>query len=113
MLPHFDHRPAPSLQPAQLLSKLLVNACVNPLTALLHCRNGGLLDNAPAQQLMAAIVAECRAALGGSETGGLAGSDEELMARVEQVVAATSGNLNSMLQDVVKGAATEIDFLNG
>lgn len=85
---------------------------------------------------MAALVAECRAALGESNSGGntdagssgsssgggsndggggsgLRGSEEELLARVEGVVGATSGNLNSMLQDVVKGAPTEIGYLNG
>lgn len=126
--------------PLQLLTKLLVNACANPLTALLHCRNGGLLHNAPARRLMAGLVAECKAALGGStstgcgdgthdsgggvgsggssgggggSSGGWTESEEELLQRVEGVLAATAGNLNSMLQDVVKGVETEIEYLNG
>ena len=103
----------------RLLQKLVINACVNPLTALLHCRNGGLLAggaDAPARALMAELAAECVAALAadGSDDGaGLRGGVDEHARRVEAVVAATAGNANSMLQDVVAGRATEIDYING
>jgi 2-dehydropantoate 2-reductase len=119
---------------AQLLRKLLVNAAANPLAALLRCRNGGLLASGAARELIAATVAECRAALGppvvagqdaaaaaagdaaaaaAAAAGLLHGSQDELVDVVEAVLRATSGNVNSMLASVLRGSATEVDYING
>lgn len=93
----------------QLLVKLVVNCCANPLSALLRCKNGGLNDNPPVQQLQAQLVAECKAVFGGA----LPGTCEELLAHVQHVVAFNASNYNSMLQSVLHGHVTEVEYLNG
>jgi 2-dehydropantoate 2-reductase len=99
----------PSQLEQQLLMKLVINCCANPLTAILHCKNGGLLHNPPAKSLMADVVSECKEVFGAK----VAGSKEELLDMVEHVVGFNSSNYNSMLQDVVAGVPTEVLLLNG
>jgi 2-dehydropantoate 2-reductase len=93
----------------QLLVKLTVNCCANPLSALLRCKNGGLNDNPPVQQLQALLVAECKAVFGDA----LPGTCEELLAHVQHVVSFNASNYNSMLQSVLSGHVTEVEYLNG
>ena len=90
--------------------KLMINAAINPLTALLRIKNGELLANPPARELMSKIAAETvsvAAALGVL----LPFTDAERA--LEEVARQTSDNLSSMLQDVLRGAPTEVDFING
>jgi 2-dehydropantoate 2-reductase len=94
---------------AALWEKLLVNVGINPLTALLRVRNGGLLELRPAWDLAVTAAAEARrvaAAAGLSLT-----VDPET--RLREVCTATSANRSSMLQDILAGRRTEIDALNG
>ena len=106
-------KPNVSLDPSQLeqqlLLKLVINCCANPLTALLHCKNGGLLQNPPAKALMSQVVSECKQVFGAK----LPPSGAELLDMVEHVVGFNSSNYNSMLQDVVAGVPTEVLLLNG
>jgi 2-dehydropantoate 2-reductase len=121
-------------------SKLLVNAVVNPLTALLGVRNGWLLDwmDGDGKQLVAGVVREVlqvgrrqgvRFILAGreEEEAGEEGRGErpaadakeeetELAAALEtvrRVVIATAGNVSSTLADVRAGRRTELDAMNG
>jgi 2-dehydropantoate 2-reductase len=93
----------------QLLLKLLINCCSNPLSGLLHCRNGGLPGNPYAEAVWRHIIAECKAVFGDQ----LPGSKQELFDRVSHVVELNSQNYNSMLQDVMRRGPTEIEYLNG
>ena len=106
-------RPDVGLSPeelrGQLLRKLVVNCCANPLSALLHCRNGALVGNPAVEGVWRGVVAECKAVLGAR----VPGDEAELLAHVRRVVGVNAQNYNSMLQDVVAGAPTEVDFLNG
>jgi 2-dehydropantoate 2-reductase len=89
--------------------KLAVNCSANPLTALEGCRNGELIaDPAGRARLRAAAreVGDVAAALGVA----LAGDPADAAVRACQ---ATAGNRSSMLQDVQRGAPTEIDAING
>ncbi len=91
-------------------SKLIVNAAINPLTALLRVKNGEILTNPPARELMREIaeeVASVAKALG----VGLPSLDP--MQTVEEVAERTAENVSSMLQDVLRGAPTEVDAING
>ena len=91
-----------------LWEKLVVNAGINPLTALLRVPNGALLELPEAWALAAAAAAEVQAvarALGVAVTG----DPEE---RLRQVCRATARNRSSMLQDVLAGRVTEIESLN-
>jgi 2-dehydropantoate 2-reductase len=92
-----------------ILQKLLVNAVINRLTALLRVRNGELLDSEERMNLMRGLFDE---SFGILSDFGLTESDR-LWDRVVQVCRSTRDNESSMLQDVNLRKATEIDFING
>ena len=103
----FPCRAAADIQPL-LWDKLMINAGINPLTALLRVPNGTLLDLPEAWSQAVAAAAEVRAV---ARAQGLAvtGDPEERLRRVCQ---ATAKNRSSMLQDVLAGRPTEIESLN-
>lgn len=116
--------------------KLVVNAIVNPLTAILGCRNGGLFKDESSQNMMRSVCEEAAAAFRAqieadtqSWLDSLAPSVDQsqvpvgripkelgadaLEREVLRVTQVTRGNMSSMLSDVRKSNPTEIDFLNG
>jgi 2-dehydropantoate 2-reductase len=95
---------------ALLWSKLAINAAINPLTALLRCPNGELLHRPSARTLMAAAAREAAAV---AAALGLELTYPDPVAAVEDVAHRTGVNCSSMLQDVLRGASTEIDAICG
>jgi 2-dehydropantoate 2-reductase len=95
---------------ALIWAKLVINAAINPLTALLRIRNGELLERPAARALMGRLAEEA-AAVAAAEQVALPFSDAASAA--EQVARRTSGNHSSMLQDVLRAAPTEIDSICG
>ncbi len=93
-----------------LWSKLVINAAINPLTALLRVPNGGLLARPQARTLMAAAADEAAAV---AEAMGLRLTYPDPAAAAESVALRTASNTSSMLQDVLRGAPTEIDAICG
>jgi 2-dehydropantoate 2-reductase len=93
-----------------LWGKLVVNAAINPLTALLRIPNGELLTRPSARQLM--IDAAREAALV-AKLQDIKLPYPDPVKRVEEVARETASNLSSMLQDVLRGAPTEIEAING
>lgn len=93
----------------EILRKLLINAVINPLTALLRIRNGELTETVPRIELMKALFRETFEILSHL---GLSG-ETELWDQVLHVCSATSRNESSMLQDVSSRNETEIEFING
>jgi len=91
-------------------SKLIVNAAINPLTALLKVTNGELLERPAARGLMHALAEEA-ASVASAEKVNLPFRDPA--AAVEEVARRTAGNHSSMLQDIQRGAPTEIDAICG
>lgn len=90
--------------------KLAINAAINPLSALLNCRNGELLSEPDGPALMAGLCQETEqlmAALGMAQPPG------ELLARARFVAAQTAANYSSMCQDVRAGRETEIRYITG
>lgn len=90
--------------------KLAVNAGINPLTALLRVRNGFLAENEAARQIMCAAAEECAAV---ASQLGISLPYEDAGAQVIEVAETTASNQSSMLQDVLRGAPTEIDAISG
>jgi 2-dehydropantoate 2-reductase len=90
--------------------KLVVNAAINPLTAILRVPNGKLLELASAREIMKALAMET-AQVAGAENIQLPFPDP--VAAVEDVARRTAANHSSMLQDVERGAPTEIDSICG
>jgi 2-dehydropantoate 2-reductase len=95
---------------ALLWGKLLVNVGINALTALLRVPNGALAESAAARELMAAAVGEAAAV---AAARGVRLPYDDPVAHVEAVARATGANRSSMLQDVLRGAATEVAAING
>jgi len=91
-------------------SKLIINAAINPLTALLGVRNGELLESRAAKKVIS-IAAEEAASVASAKDIELTFKDPAQAA--EEVAAATSGNISSMLQDIKRGSPTEIDAICG
>ncbi len=91
-------------------SKLAVNAAINPLTALLELRNGQLLEQESTRDVMISAAQEV-AILAKSLGVRLATKDAAAFAL--QVAERTSDNVSSMLQDIQRGAPTEIDAICG
>jgi 2-dehydropantoate 2-reductase len=101
-------RTVPELAP-ELWRKALVNAAINPVTALYRVENGRLLE-APYRAEAARLLREAQRA---SALAGFPFTDEEADRSLELVLRATAGNRSSMLQDVERGRPTEIDAISG
>jgi 2-dehydropantoate 2-reductase len=92
-----------------LWRKLVVNCAINPLSALAGCSNGDLVARPDLRRAMADAAREAGAVA--TAVGIELGADPvELVLAVAQQ---TATNRSSMLQDVERGARTEIDALNG
>ncbi len=93
-----------------LWEKLLINAVINPLTALGDIENGQLPLVQDIVPVMLGLLRE------GMEVAGKCGVDFSLVTMMDktvQVCADTAGNTSSMRADVLRGHKTEIDYLNG
>jgi len=89
--------------------KLVGNAAVNPVSALVGITNGELLQHLAAR-IVDAAAREC-ARVASSE--GVPISDAEAIVLWRAMAELTAGNRSSMLQDVRSGRPTEIDWING
>jgi 2-dehydropantoate 2-reductase len=89
--------------------KLAVSCSVNPVSALLGVANGLLLASAASRERVAAGTREVGAVA--AAKGIDLGADPAELAF--DVAARTAGNRSSMLQDLERGATTEIDALCG
>jgi 2-dehydropantoate 2-reductase len=89
--------------------KLALNASVNPVTALLGARNRVVVESRSLWSLVEGVVAEVERVAAGRGVG-MPGDPLEY---VRRVVSATGENCSSMLQDVIAGRRTEVDYLNG
>lgn len=89
--------------------KLLINAVINPLTALLGVRNGDIVAQPHPKKLAEALFVETQAIL---EQAGYPVQPED-WERVKDVCKLTAGNQSSMLADVQAGRKTEIAWING
>ncbi len=87
--------------------KLLINCVVNPITAILGCRVGGIA-NPQLDPLKELVIAEC-IAVAAKEGVVLDGNFQEEISDFFR----PSNNIASMLQDLRRGRGTEIVYLNG
>lgn len=90
--------------------KLVINAAINPLTALLRVPNGALLERPEARELLGLAAGEA-AAVGVAQ--GLRLPFADPIAAAEDVARRTAANHSSMYQDVQRGRPTEIDAICG
>lgn len=90
--------------------KLVINAAINPLTALLRVPNGELLNHPWARKAMSALARETAQV---AEAERVSLPFEDPIQAAEEVARKTAKNLSSMFQDVRRGAPTEIDAICG
>ncbi len=90
--------------------KLVINVGINALTALLRFTNGQLNDHAETRELVKLAVAEAVQVAAASD---VRLPYDNAVEKVLAVAAATAANRSSMLQDILRGRATEIDAING
>ncbi len=93
-----------------LWGKLVINAAINPLTALLNIPNGALLEKPHVHKLMQSLAQETGQV---AQALGVKLPFENPVAAAEEVAKKTAENTSSMLQDVRRGAPTEIDAICG
>ena len=93
-----------------LWGKLLVNAVINPLTAITRVRNGQLLESPSLRETMKLIVEE---AMRVPLKKGIRLPYQRVFEKVEESCQVSRDNISSMLQDILRKKRTEVDFING
>jgi 2-dehydropantoate 2-reductase len=92
----------------QMLSeKLLMNAAINPVTALLKIENGMLLENPHYLNMMEYLFDEALRVLE------LQKQKNRLLEDLYRICRNTKNNRSSMLRDIDSGRKTEIDSISG
>ena len=89
-----------------LTTKLIVNAVINPLTALLQVKNGELINNENYKKTMRLLFEEVYSIVPILEK-------ETLWNHILQICMNTSENYSSMYRDVEKSQQTEVDAILG
>jgi 2-dehydropantoate 2-reductase len=92
-------------------TKLVANCAMSPLAALLRVTNGQLVERPEARELLRAVVREVVSV---AEVKGVTLPPfSGIVEKVEANCRNNATNKMSMLQDVERGAPTEIDYING
>jgi 2-dehydropantoate 2-reductase len=89
--------------------KVIVNSCINPITALVR-RENECLREPPLREVAEGI---CQEAVRVAESWGVQLPTDDPFSHVMGVVEGTAANRSSMLQDLDRGKQTEIDYING
>lgn len=89
--------------------KLIINAGINPLTAVTGLKNGEILDYEESLSLMERLVGEA-IEVASEQDIKLSFKDSE---KVKEVCRGTSANTSSMLSDIKNNRKTEIMNING
>ncbi|MCX5697537.1 MAG: 2-dehydropantoate 2-reductase [Candidatus Omnitrophica bacterium] len=93
-----------------LWSKLIINVGINALTAITRLKNGKLLEFEATRRILREAVSEATRIVKRKRIKLIY---DDPLTKVEAVCEATSGNVSSMLQDVLRKKRTEIDYING
>ena len=103
----------------QQLDKLAVNCIINPLTAVLDCKNGALLYNFYFTRVVRLLLAEISIVikslpeLKNVPNVNMRFDTLRLERLVSSIANTTAENYSSMVQDIRTGRPTEIDYING
>ncbi len=91
-------------------NRVLVHAAINPVSALLRCRNSQLLENMHSLSLMKRLLDEGRDI---AEAKGIDLGDVDHYEILFTACRDKAEHLSPMLQDIINGRKTEVDALNG
>lgn len=99
----------------ELIRKCIVNACINPLTALFNVKNGHLLSEPRLHQWMHQLYKELVTLMNKTRTKDAEKilNNGELWQEIETICRNTSQNHSSMVQDIQHGRQTEIESITG
>jgi len=94
--------------------KVLYNCALNPMSALLDCTYGELLENPFTQKVMEDIIQEIYQVIEKKKIQLFQSNAESYVDELfQKLIPSTAQHRSSMLQDLTKGRKTEIDSLNG
>ncbi|MCJ8314712.1 MAG: ketopantoate reductase family protein [Saccharospirillaceae bacterium] len=94
----------------KLYLKLAINSLINPLTVIYNCKNGALLNNTAALNLMKALANEIEPLCKSVQIDLNAKDIFNISCAVAQK---TSENYSSMHQDILNKRQSEIELING
>jgi 2-dehydropantoate 2-reductase len=94
----------------EIWKKLVLNAATLPTSALTRLPAAGLLASVPMDALVEKVAREAVAV---AQASGYAIDPAERVREIRRVLAAAGEGRSSMLQDVERGARTEVDVLTG
>ncbi|MDP6524539.1 MAG: 2-dehydropantoate 2-reductase [Kiritimatiellia bacterium] len=95
---------------AAIWSKAVVNAAINPITAVSNVPNGEVVSRPELRDLMASAAQEAQAV---AEANGIALLYDDAAEEAACVCRNTHTNISSMLQDIRSRRRTEIDAITG
>lgn len=101
---------SPNEADSLLWGKLSISCGINALTALLRIPNGRLLEAPTAADLMDKAARECESV---AQARGIKLPFADAAAKAREVAERTAENKSSMLQDLLRGAPTECNAING
>lgn len=102
--PDIEHR---------LWNKLVINAGINPFTAILDCQNGEILHHPFYLEHIDALCLEIYRLMEAAGIKPQPPSPERIREQIEAVARATARNTSSMRADIQRGRPTEINYING
>lgn len=94
----------------EVWAKLIVNAAINPLTAITGMKNGGILDVPELMETVKGIVEEVEST---ARANNIRLPNCNMLEKTIGVLRNTANNKSSMLQDIERNRRTEIDSING
>ncbi len=94
----------------EVWAKVVVNAGINPVTAITGLPNGALVEEPHLREL---VTRACEEAVAVAHAEGVELPEDDLVVRTREVAEATGSNKSSMLQDVERGKRTEIGAICG
>jgi len=94
----------------ELWTKAIVNASINPLTAITRLKNGYLLKIKTIEETM---VSACKEGIEVANSSGVKLPSYDIIEKTKNIARLTADNKSSMLQDVEKGKRTEIESITG
>jgi len=94
----------------EIWAKGIINAAINPLTAIIDQPNGAIVHNDHMRRMAEDIVRESAAV---ARANGQDINDDHILDRTFRTAERTASNVSSMLQDIRLGRRTEIDAING
>lgn len=95
---------------AAIWSKAVINAAINPITAISGVPNGTVVSQSDLRDLMTSAAQEAQAV---AEANGIELMYDDAAAEAAEVCKNTHANISSMLQDIRSGRQTEIDAITG